>query len=297
MQDLKDAVAVVTGAASGIGFALARGAQARGAKLVLADIREDALADAEKALGGGNDVLAVRTDVADPASLEALRDAALARFGKVNLLVNNAGVFASGLSWEISADEYDWVIGVNQRSVVNGIRAFVPQMIAQKDPCHVVTVSSGAGITVNPGFASYSMTKHAVVALTEALYLDLIAEGIDTIGVTIVMPGMVQSKIMYPEKTGPDALQDELGGRLANPTMNALESFMRAGVAEGLPADELADLVYGAVSGGDLYVLPAFMDEGSQALAQAIGLGRATGQNAYPQIVEGLLAQLRGTSE
>ena len=138
-------------------------------------------------------------------------------------------------------------------------------MIAQGDPCHVTTISSGAGITVNPGFATYSMTKHAVLALTEALYLDLTAQGVGNIGVTIVMPGVIQSKIMFPEKTGPDALQDELKARLSNPALGALEGFMRQAVDAGLPADALAALVYGAIAKGDLYVLPNFTDEGSQA--------------------------------
>lgn len=292
MKDLKDSVAVVTGAASGIGLALAKGAQARGAKLVIADIREEALREAQQQLTGG-EVLSVRTDVANFAEVTALADAAVERFGKVNLLFNNAGVFASGLSWDVSVEEYEWVIGVNQRSVIHGIKAFVPRMIAQGDPCHVTTISSGAGITVNPGFCSYSMTKHAVLALTEALYLDLAAEKVSNIGVSIVMPGVIQSKVMFPEKTGPANLQEELKARLQNQTLKALEQHMREAVSSGLPADDLADLVYNAIANQDLYVLPNFSDEGSQAVAQAIGIGRATGCNAYPPILEGLLAQLQ----
>jgi len=293
MQDLKGAVAVVTGAGSGIGYALARGAQARGAKLVISDIREDALADAKAKLADGGEVLAMRGDVADAGDIEALASAAVDRFGKVNLLFNNAGVFASGVAWKTSLEEYEWVINVNQKSVIHGIRAFVPRMIAQGDPCHVTTISSGAGITVNPGFATYSMTKHAVLALTEALYLDLKAQAVDTIGVTVVMPGVIQSKIMFPEKTGPEGLQDELKSRLANPALGALEAFMRQAVDTGLPADALADLVYGAIAKGDLYVLPNFTDEASQAIAQGIGLGRATGENAYPRVMQGLFSQLQ----
>ena len=177
MVDFKDAVVVITGAAGGIGLALAKAAQARGARLVIADIRKDALAEAEAELAKGGEVLAVQTDVADAEAVAALANAAYARFGKVTVLVNNAGVVASGLTWEVSEAAYDWVIGVNQKSVINGIRAFVPRMIVSGEPGHVVTIASGAGITVNPGFATYSMTKHAVVALTEALYLDLLSQG------------------------------------------------------------------------------------------------------------------------
>jgi NAD(P)-dependent dehydrogenase (short-subunit alcohol dehydrogenase family) len=291
MRSFKDKVAVITGAASGIGLALAQGAAARGAKLVISDIREGPLAEAEASLkASGAEVLAVRTDVAIPAEVEALAEAAVKRFGKVNLVFNNAGVFASGLTWETSAEEYDWVIGVNLKSVINGIRAFVPRMIAQGDECHVINTASGAGITVNPGFASYSMTKHGVVALTDALWLDLAAEKIGNIGVTVVMPGVVQSKIMFPEKTGPSDLQAELAARQNNQVLNALEAHMRKAVDEGLPASALADMVFKAIEDKALYVLPNFTDEVSNAIAQSIGLGRANGVNPYPPLLEGLLA-------
>ena len=293
MNSFKDQVAVITGGASGIGLALAQGAAARGARVVISDIRESALAEAGARLKAtGADVLAVRTDVASAADVEALAEAALKRFGKVNLLFNNAGVFASGLTWEISAEEYDWVIGVNLKSVINGIRAFVPRMIAQADPCHVINTASGAGITVNPGFASYSMTKHGVVALSEALWLDLAAEKIGNIGVTVVMPGVVQSAIMFPEKTGPQDLQAELAARQDNKVLGALEAHMRKAVDEGLPASALADMVFQAIENQALYVLPNFDDAASNAMAQAIALGRCNAVNAYPQIVEGLLTAL-----
>jgi len=293
VKDFRDCVAVITGAASGIGFALAREAQSRGARLVIADIRRDALAEAEKIFAQRGEVLAVETDVSDASAIESLAEKAINRFGKVNLIINNAGVFASGLAWEVSEEAYDWVIGVNQRSVAHGIRTFVPLMIRGGEPCHVVTISSGAGITVNPGFASYSMTKHAVLALTEALYLDLKAQGIVNIGVTIVMPCMVQSRIMHPEKTTPQTLGAEIGAREENRVLGALEAMMRAGVEGGLPAEDLAALVFDAVAQDELYVLPAFMDEASQAQAQAIGLGRATATNPYPALLEGFLAHLR----
>ena len=297
MDDFKGKVAVITGGASGIGLALAHGAIQRGAKVVIADIRDEPLAQALAELtAAGGDVLAVRTDVSKAEEVEALAQAAVARFGKVNLMFNNAGVFASGLTWETSVEEYDWVIGVNLKSVINGIKAFVPRMIAQGDDCHVINTSSGAGITVNPGFSSYSMTKHAVVALSEALYLDLGAEKIDTIGVTIVMPGVVQSKIMFPEKTGPEALQGELAGRLQNQTLNALEQYMRQAVDDGLPAAALSDMVFEAIAKRDLYVLPNFTDEASQAQAQAIAMGRCTAVNPYPPLLAGLLDSFSAAS-
>lgn len=293
MSKFKDKIAVITGGASGIGLALAEGAASRGAKVVIADIREEALAAAEATLrASGADVLAVRTDVAQPDDVEALANAAIQRFGKINFVFNNAGVFASGLTWDISVEEYDWVIGVNLKSVINGIRTFVPRMIAQGDDCHIVNTASAAGITVNPGFASYSMTKHGVVALTEALWLDLAAEKIGNVGATVVMPGVVQSKIMFPEKTGPQSIQAELAARQDNPILHALEAHMRNAVDEGLPAAAMANMVFQAISDKALYVLPNFNDEISNSSAKAIANGRADGKNPYPLLLQGLLSAI-----
>ena len=292
MKDLKGAVAVVTGGASGIGYALAEGALERGAKVVIADVRPEPLEAARARLAEKGDVLAVPTDVSRFDQVEALAQAAVDRFGKVNLMFNNAGVFASCVTWEASVEEYDWVIDVNLKSVIYGIKAVVPRMIAQGDPCHVINTASGAGITVNPGFASYSMTKHGVVALSEALYLDLAAQSVPNIGVTLVMPGVVQSKIMFPEKTGPTALQGELEARQANTTLRNLEAGMRAGVDGGLPARDLADQVYAAIQAGDLYVLPNFTDEASQHIAQSIALGRAKAENPYAAGLSALVQSL-----
>jgi NAD(P)-dependent dehydrogenase (short-subunit alcohol dehydrogenase family) len=293
MKNFKNAVAVITGGASGLGLALAREAQARGCHLVIGDIRQDALDSAVAELSAKGEVIGVRTDVSRSADIEALADAAVARFGKVNLLVNNAGIFASSLAWETSEAEYDWVIGVNQRSVCHGIRTFVPRMIAQGDECHVLTISSGAGITVNPGFCTYSMTKHAVLALNEALWMDLRSQGIPNIGVTVAMPGMTQSGIMSPEKTTPDGLQGEVATRMSNPVLKALETMMQAGVAGGLPAEALAKQVFDAIAADKLYTLPAFDDDVNKAVATAIATGRATGENAYPAIVDGFLEALK----
>jgi NAD(P)-dependent dehydrogenase (short-subunit alcohol dehydrogenase family) len=289
MTSAAGAVAVVTGGASGIGYALAAGALRRGAKVVLADLREDALTEAAGRLSALGEVLAAPTDVSRFEDVEALAEAAVSRFGKVNFLFNNAGVFASCLTWEASLEAYDWMIDVNLKSVIYGLKAFVPRMIAQGDPCHVINTASGAGITVNPGFAAYSLTKHAVVALSEALYLDLAVKKVSNIGVTLVMPGMIQTGIMNPEKTGPAALAAELGARQDELSLRNLERRMRAGVEAGLSADGLADLVYAAIAGNELYVLPNFMDPASQQTAQAIGLGRATAANAYAAGLPGLI--------
>ena len=282
MDQFADSVAVITGGAGGIGLALAEAAASRGAKIVLADIREAELATAERKLAAsGAEILPVLTDVANYASVVALADQAISRFGKVNLLFNNAGVFASNLTWEASLEEYDWVIGINLKGVIHGIKAFVPRMIAQGDACHVVNISSAAGLSVAPGFCTYAATKHAVVALSEALYLDFMSQNIGNIGVTIAMPGFVQSQIMQPEKSGPEALQAQLKSRLQNAVLNAVEQGMRLGVASGMAADTVAELVFAAIKNNDLYVLPNLADDAARARIKNVALGRCSAHNPY----------------
>lgn len=280
------AVAVVTGAASGIGYALAEEALRRGMKVVVSDVREEALQEAAKKLTGqGADVLPVLADVTSEADIKALADKAIEKFGKVNILFNNAGAFVGGLAWETSAAQMDWIVDLNFKSVAHGIRHFVPHMIRQGDPCHVVTVASAAGISVYPGYASYSPTKHAALAITEALYLDLIAEGIENIGVTVVMPGMIRTNIMDPEKATPASVSLDRDARHANATIRTVEETMVKALDHSISPEELARKVFDAADAGELYTLPNHEAEGSVALTQAIANGRATGKNPWPAII------------
>jgi NAD(P)-dependent dehydrogenase (short-subunit alcohol dehydrogenase family) len=291
-------VAVITGAASGIGYALAEEALRRGMSVVVADIREEALAEAAKKLEGqGANVLAVLADVTSEENIIALRDQAIERFGKVNLLVNNAGAFVGGLAWETSAAQMDWIVDLNFKSVAHGIRAFVPRMIAQGDECHVVTVASAAGISVYPGYATYSPTKHAALAITEALYLDLAVEGIDTIGVTVVMPGMVRTDIMNPEKASPAAIGLDREARHASATVRGVETTMTNALDNAMAPEELARRVFDAADAGELYILPNHEAEGATALAKAIANGRATGTNPWPAIIGGTMTRMFGTKQ
>ncbi|MCB2047968.1 MAG: SDR family NAD(P)-dependent oxidoreductase [Novosphingobium sp.] len=291
-------VAVITGAASGIGYALAEEALRRGMKVVVSDIREEALAEAAaKLTGQGADVLAVLADVTSEENIIALRDKALEKFGKVNLLINNAGAFVGGLAWETSAQQMDWIVDLNFKSVAHGIRTFVPQMIAQGDECHVMTVASAAGLSVYPGYATYSPTKHAALAITEALYLDLAVEGIDTIGVTVIMPGMVRTDIMNPEKVSPAALGLDREARHANATVRGVEATMTSALDGAMPPEELARCVFDAADAGELYILPNHDAEGPTSMVKAIANGRATGTNPWPAIMGSTMTRMFGKTE
>lgn len=187
--------AVVTGAASGIGEGLARRAAALGMNVVLADIDSDrAAAVAQELSAGGTRTLAVRTDVSDPGSVEALAVTAYEQFGSVRLLVNNAGVEAPGLFWEVPIERWHRLLSINIGGVVNGVHAFLPRMIEAGAQAYVLNVSSVGGLSTGPLQSPYLTSKHAVLALTETLYLDVQAAGAP-VQVSAVLPGAVQTRI------------------------------------------------------------------------------------------------------
>src|SRR5215472_10419781 len=187
-------VAVVTGAASGIGFGLSERFVAEGMRVVMADVDAPALAEAADLLAGRRaEVLPVTTDVSDGDQVDSLRDRALEAFGAVHVVCNNAGVSGTGRPlWEMSRRDWEWVMGVNLWGVINGIRSFVPVLL-QQDAGHVVNTASMAGVI--PGvLGSYSVTKHAVVALSEALHFQLLPLGAP-VGVSVLCPGWVRTRI------------------------------------------------------------------------------------------------------
>jgi NAD(P)-dependent dehydrogenase (short-subunit alcohol dehydrogenase family) len=189
----RERVAVVTGGGGGIGLALAQAFAARGAALVLADVDEEALARAERALAGrGAAVLAVPTDVTRRESVEALAERAFGRFGAVHLLCNNAGIAVSGPL--VGADPGDWqaAMAINFWGVVHGVDAFVPRMLAHGQGGHVVNTASMAGLVGMDGLGIYCATKFAVVGLSESLYRELAPRGI---GVSLLCPMLVATAI------------------------------------------------------------------------------------------------------
>jgi NAD(P)-dependent dehydrogenase (short-subunit alcohol dehydrogenase family) len=179
MDQFQDQVAVITGGASGIGKGLAERCLQEGMKVILADIEDDALQATVSAFRANynNPIVGQITDVSIASSLEALRDRALAEFGAVHLLFNNAGVGGAGGAWTGTEKDWDWVIGVNLMSVVHGQRLFLPVMLEQATPGHIVNTASVAGLIGGVTNAPYSVTKHGVVALTEHLHRDLLLAG------------------------------------------------------------------------------------------------------------------------
>ena len=206
MQDFAGKVAVVTGGASGIGLGLARRFGAEGMRVVIGDIEEGPLAAAVAELSdAGVEVEGVVTDVSDAAQVQALADAAVARFGGVHVVCLNAGVGSGGLSWETTTDTWEWVLGVNLWGVINGIRSFVP-LLMQQDAGHIVNTASVAGLVAGPFMGPYNASKHAVVALSETLLHEL-AMSAGHVHVSVLCPGWVNTRIGESGRNRPGAAE------------------------------------------------------------------------------------------
>jgi NAD(P)-dependent dehydrogenase (short-subunit alcohol dehydrogenase family) len=257
-MELAGRTAVVTGAASGIGRAMARRFAADGMRLALADVERAPLEREAAALReAGADVIAVVTDVSVEAQVAALADAAWARFGAVHLLCNNAGVAAPVLrarAWETSLDDWRWILEVNFMGVLHGVRAFVPRMLAGGEPGHVVNTASIAGLLT--GANPYHVSKHGVACLTEGLYKDLKAMGAK-VSASVLCPGLVDTAIMDAERNRPAGYGPAVDvGRLPEDTRRWAAGF-RDALAQGLPPSAVADAVADAVRADRYWIVPA----------------------------------------
>jgi NAD(P)-dependent dehydrogenase (short-subunit alcohol dehydrogenase family) len=197
---------VITGAASGIGRALAERCAREGMKVILADIEPGALAEVEANLqAGGGTALAVRADVSQAKDVAELAEKTLEAFGAVHLLCNNAGVATNGSVWESGLTDWEWVLGVNLWGVIHCLRTFVPIMLAQDTGCHVVNTASLSGLISFPGGSVYAVSKHGVVTLSEALYHELAERG-GKVKVSVLCPGLVQTRIVECGRNRPERL-------------------------------------------------------------------------------------------
>jgi NAD(P)-dependent dehydrogenase (short-subunit alcohol dehydrogenase family) len=256
IQDFQGKTAVLTGAGSGFGLECARIGAARGMKLVLVDVQQDALDRAEAELTAmGAEVLTRKVDVSSAEQMEGLAAAVQQRFGAPHLVFNNAGVISNGLVWESSVSDWEWVLGVNLWGVVHGVRVFAPMMLeaAARDPAyfgHIVNTSSMAGLLTPPNMGIYNTAKAAVVSLTETLFqdLNLVTE---QIGTSLLCPYFVPTGITSSQRNRPKSL-------IANkPTASQMigQAMTEKAVKSGkVTAMDVAKKVFDAVSSNQFYI-------------------------------------------
>lgn len=253
MEELHGKVAVVTGAASGIGRAMAERFVAEGMQVVLADVAPELDDVVEHLRAGGAEAIGVRTDVSVYEEVEALRDATLEAFGAYHLVCNNAGVGSGGASWDLPIEQWRWVIGVDLFGVIHGVKAFLPGLIEQGFG-HVVNTASMAGL-LSPGFMGpYNVAKHGVVTLTETIYAELQMAAPD-VGVSVLCPGWVKTRIHEAERYEQAHAGRVPGDEAAEATASMVRDTVEGLIANGLDPDDVAAMVLDAVLTRRVYIL------------------------------------------
>ncbi|HEX5996222.1 MAG TPA: SDR family NAD(P)-dependent oxidoreductase [Jiangellales bacterium] len=276
MDEFEGKVAVVTGAGSGMGKAFAMRFAAEGMKVVAADIQKDALAQTVQALRvRGTEVLGVHTDVSSAESVNELAEATQREFGDVHLLCNNAGVegYLDGAIWEATEKDWAWTVGVNFWSVVHGLKAFLPGMLAHGQPGHVVNTCSMTSVIAAGNM--YAITKQAVIALTEVLASDLRAREA-RIGVTALCPGIIATNLFRGSRNRPESLRNE-GETPGTHEGREIRDRLHAALAEGMSPAEVAEKLVQAIRSNSRYLLTdhawdhLIIDRHEAILAGAVG--------------------------
>ncbi len=252
MLEFQGKVAVVTGAGSGIGRALACGFARQGMAVALADLDEGALAATAELIGEHTESLETLTQVCDVSQapdVGALADAVYGRWGHADVLCNNAGVFVGGLIWDRPVEDFEFVFGANLWGILHGIRAFVPRMMAQDTEGHIVNTASVAGLLGAPFESPYAISKFAAFAATESLAHDLAAAG-SKLKASVLCPGMIKTNILDSESHRPE--------RLAAPVTDdqkVIADFLGDAVDRGMDPDEVADKVIAALRSDRFLIL------------------------------------------
>ena len=252
MDDLVGKVAFITGAASGMGLTMARSFSAAGMKVVLADIEQEALAKVEQEFGASNrEAMCIKLDVTSRDSMEEAAQKTIERFGKVHVLVNNAGVAVRGQLDQMEYQDWDWTLGVNLDGVVNGLQAFISLIKSHGEGGHIVNTASMAGQMALPGIGVYTASKYAVVGISETLRLDLAD---DNIGVSVLCPGLVDTNIFHSGRNRPAELEASTDTSIMIGGTSSNESMQETIKQGALDPKIVGDMVVKAVLDNEPYI-------------------------------------------
>ena len=263
LKKFKNKVAVITGAGSGIGFALAQRCGKEGMKVVLADIDEKFLRKAERKMKRIEaDAITVKTDVGKVNDIVNLLKITLETYGAVHLLVNNAGIGNTKYTWNYSLKDWEYQLGVNLWGVINGVRIFTPIMLKQDEECHIVNVSSMEGLVSGSatGGAVYGVSKHGVISLSETLRTDLDMKG-SKVKVSVVCPGFVNTRILFGDTHRPEIYQNLPDEQIEDTRGDDYISRMVSNVEDALdqtsimPSEEAADIIFKGIKEEKFYIL------------------------------------------
>ena len=260
MKNFTGKVAVITGGGSGIGKALAMAAAKRGMKLALLDIQSDALAQSVDELRQmGVEAMGSMADVSDAAAMQTVADQIETHYGAIHMVFNNAGVTSSGPVWESTEKDWDWLLGINLKGVINGVRSFTPKMLmaAAADKAYegcVVNTASLAGILAGPGMGIYSVSKHAVVALSECLHYDLQLVS-PQVRAAVLCPSYVPTAIGNSDRNRPAHLLNEKPPTKAQ--MASLAAAQQAVAQGNITATEVAEITFKAIEQECFYIFPS----------------------------------------
>jgi NAD(P)-dependent dehydrogenase (short-subunit alcohol dehydrogenase family) len=255
MKEFKGKVAVVTGAASGIGRAIAQRCATEGMKVVLADVNEGGLSrNKEELEAQGATVVTVPTDVSRAGDVEALARRTLDAFGSVHLLFNNAGVITTGTVWEDTLEDWEWVMGVNLWGVIHGVRTFVPLMLVQDSEALIVNTSSMRGFSRDRENGAYGVTKHGVIALSETLYYELAERG-DRVKVAVLCPGPVDTPIIDAAENRVVERHKAEGEKGVTREEAAMFQRLHRKTQAGMSPEDIAEKAFEGIRAGKFYII------------------------------------------
>lgn len=287
MKDFKDKVALITGSAHGFGKVLAIESAKRGMKLALADVDESALTETVKQASDlGAEVISIPTDVTEETAVDHMVQTTKDKYGRIDLLINSAGVAVPGPIWELPTRDWDWILHADLLSQVYALKRVIPIMRQQEGHADILNVASMAGLVSSPLMPAYYATKFAVVGMTEAVEYDLQAAKAN-VGMHVFCPAFVHTDLQHSENHRPAAYSNTDDPYYSSDTFKQGQAFAEKDITTGMPLDKIPDIVFGALERDDFYILShPGMNPAIVARAQSIPTGKGPDLAALAPFLE-----------